>query len=293
MIDNWYMFRGIKYVKAFLVLSISISVFSISYYKLQLGQDFTGGGIVTVSKNLSKEKASMLSVSNYISYINENEVFFNSKTYDDFKGDLGLFSKSIENNGIKVIKSDFIGSKFGVNTLINVCYAVFFAFLSIWIYMLVKFSCKMSNLAVIAIAYNCLVTLGFMAFFGIKIDIVVISGVLIIIGYSVNDTVVVFDRIKVVLIENKQELITKTIAKDALQKVLKRSLKTSIVTFLGVFPLAIFGAKDIQNLAIVVLIGIVFGTFASIVIIPVFLDFINIKMKQRVENKNVDPMKYV
>jgi preprotein translocase subunit SecF len=133
----------------------------------------------------------------------------------------------------------------------------------IMLYIAFRFQFKFSVGSVLALAHDVIITLGFFSVMGIEFDLTVLAAVLAVIGYSLNDTIVVFDRIR----ENFR-LLRKEDAVEviniSLTQTLSRTLMTSFTTLLVVLALAIFGGETIHGFALALLVGIGVGTYSSI-----------------------------
>jgi len=172
-----------------------------------------------------------------------------------------------------------VSSEVAVETARNAAIAVAVAALGILLYISWAFH-RMPNpfrygtCALIALAHDLLVVLGTCAIlgsiFGWEVNLMFITGVLAVIGYSVNNTVVIFDRIRENLVRRVSSSF-KVVANNSLVETLSRSLNTSLTTLVVVVALLLFVGASIQNFAVVLVIGIIAGTYSSICIAPMLL----------------------
>ena len=183
-------------------------------------------------------------------------------------------------NQLKLIYPDLIlnsvdsfGPKLGLELQHNARNAMLLALLLISIYIALRFDRYYALGSVVALLHDVIITLGILALFDIEIGITVIAGILTIIGYSLNDTIVVYDRIR----ENILKLYNNTrfeIVNRSLNETLNRTVITSMTTLMVIIVLLIFGGPVLQPFAITLMIGIVIGTYSSIFIAsPVMLYF--------------------
>ena len=172
-----------------------------------------------------------------------------------------------------------VSSEVAVETARNAAIAVAIAALGILLYISWAFH-RMPNpfrygtCALIALAHDLLVVLGTFAFLssflGWEINLMFITGILAVIGYSVNNTVVIFDRIRENLVRRVSSNF-KVVANNSLVETLSRSLNTSLTTLVVVVALFLFVGASIQNFAVVLIIGIIAGTYSSVCIAPMLL----------------------
>jgi preprotein translocase SecF subunit len=143
-------------------------------------------------------------------------------------------------------------------------FAIIIAMGGILIYVMWRFEFKFALGALIALAHDVLVTLGIFSLTGVEISVTVIAAILTIIGYSLNDTIVVFDRIRenLLLVRDKNRYID--VMNQSINETLSRTIITSLTTFIVVFILAVFGGKVIFDFAFAMIIGVVVGTYSSI-----------------------------
>jgi preprotein translocase subunit SecF len=158
---------------------------------------------------------------------------------------------------------EFVGPQVGDELAEDGGLALLYSMFGILIYVAWRFEHKFSLGSVAALFHDVLITLGFFSVLGMEFDLTVLAAVLAVIGYSLNDTIVVYDRIR----ENFRELRTgspEEIMNISLNQTLSRTLMTSITTALVLVALALLGGEIIHNFAIALLIGVGIGTYSSI-----------------------------
>ena len=275
-------FLGLR--KKFLIFSIVaiiISICLLSVKGLNLGIDFKGGTLIEVStKNTSiGELRDMLSE-------NFNDVSlqeFGSKDKILIRLQNKSNQESIETvNEVKNLiqdkvrefrRSEFVGPTISSELLFRGFQAVSFALIAILIYIWLRFEWQFGFGAVVALTHDVLFTLGLLSVFNVEFSLATIAAILTIAGYSINDTVVIFDRVRENLRKyKKMELVE--IFNLSVNNTLSRTVMTSLTTLLALFSLFIFGGEVIRPFALTMIIGVVIGTYSSVFIaVPTLLIF--------------------
>lgn len=272
-------FLGIrKYAFMLSGLLILIAIGSLVIKGLPLGIDFTGGTVLEIhypqSVNLTKMRTS-LSEQGFgdaaIQHFGSSEdVLIRLKLLDNV--DQKELSRRIltaanqsQSEAGEMRRIEFVGPQVGDELMNDGGLAVLFSLFGVLIYVSLRFEWKFSVGAVLALIHDVLITLGFFAFFGWEFDMTVLSAILAIIGYSINDTIVVYDRIRETFRGGRKGSIV-AITNTALNDTLSRTLLTSFTVFLTVIALVFLGGKTIHGFAIAMLIGVVVGTYSSIYI---------------------------
>lgn len=273
---NAYNFMGWKNFATILSASlVLLSIFSLSTKHLNLGLDFTGGIVVELAYknpvNLDQVR-STLAEAGY----DDAVVQFFGKSTDIMvrlapqEGKQAAVAKHIvevlnvqQSDAIELKRVEFVGPQVGDELRDQSGIALIVALICMMIYVLVRFDFKFSVGAVAALFHDVLITLGIFSFWQIPFDLTVLAAVLAVIGYSINDTIVVFDRIR----ENfrlmrKSEPVE--VFNEALTQTLGRTTITSGTTLLVVIALYVFGGELIHGFSLALLIGITVGTYSSI-----------------------------
>ena len=194
------------------------------------------------------------------------------------KGDVGayvtkLLQDSFKDAKVTSVSVDEVGSMVGQDLKRSGTWAVVLSLCAILIYVAFRFEFGFGLGALVALAHDALISLGLFSLCGRQVSLLVITALLTIIGYSVNDTIVVFDRIREDL-RTDQKSDFKTLANRALNECLSRTVITSVTTFFAVVALFAFGDGSIFDFALTMLIGVVAGTFSSVFIAtPVMMAF--------------------
>ncbi|MCF7943431.1 MAG: protein translocase subunit SecF [Spirochaetia bacterium] len=200
-----------------------------------------------------------------------------------------LLEASFGTDNIIVKQSDYVGPKFSNLLTYRSIIMVVVALALIMAYIWVRFQFASALAAIAALAHDILIMLGFIAIFRLEVTTTTIAAVLTIIGYSLNDTIVVFDRIR----ENTTLLKGKTferIVNTSITQSLSRTLITSLTTLLAVLPLFIFTTGSIRLFSLNLIVGIIVGTYSSIFIAsPVLLSMMNNMLKRKAKHLGKDP----
>ncbi len=166
---------------------------------------------------------------------------------------------------IKILSSESVGSQVGEELFNQGGLGILCAFLMVFIYVAVQFQWKFSAGAIVSLIHDTIVTLGFFALFQWDFDLTVLAAILALIGYSINDTIVIFDRIR----ENfrkMRKMDALTIVNISMTQTLGRSIMTSMTVFLVMIVLFIFGGELLAGFSKAMLVGVVIGTYSSIYI---------------------------
>ncbi len=255
-----------------------ISIGSLATRGLQMGIDFTGGTLIeigyqkaadlTVLRNtLDTEGFSDATVQNFGT---AKDVLIRLKPHEGVSS-ADLSSKVLEAinkttaEPASVRRVEFVGPQVGDDLAEDGFLALLYSTIGILIYIAWRFEWKFSTGAVIATIHDVIVTLGLFSILGLEFDLTVLAAVLALIGYSLNDTIVVYDRIR----ENFRLLrntSTEDIMNISVNVTLSRTIMTSLTVILVLVSLFFLGGEIIHNFSIVLLFGVFFGTYSSIFI---------------------------
>ena len=194
-------------------------------------------------------------------------------------------SNTFTADGFVVLESNFIGPKFSQSLISGSILAVFAALVLILLYVWIRFRVAYALSSIIALTHDVLLLLGFIALFNFEVSSTTIAAVLTIIGYSLNATIVIFDRVR----ENSGLLKDKPlneIIEHSVTQTLSRTILSSLTTVLAVLPLAILSSGSIQLFAVEMIFGIVIGTYSSNFIAPSFLYWITNALEKKKNKSN-------
>lgn len=278
-------FNFVKYRYLFLGFSLSLifAFFSLYVYKyvttghtFNYSIDFEGGTQFLMKFDSPVKTSEVISIleKNGFSGVTArefgtNDIIVRVKAYEKNTEQLGqriigLIKAQIPNNNVQILQSDAIGSGVGQEMRTKSTKAVVIALILMLAYIAFRFwSFGFAFGAVAALAHDAIIILGFFLLFKLEISVNVIGAILAILGYSVNDTIVIFarirDNIKLMPGAKIGDIVNKSV-----NQTLTRTLLTSFSTLLTVLAMFFFGGEALRDMSIALLIGIVFGTYSSI-----------------------------
>jgi preprotein translocase subunit SecF len=169
---------------------------------------------------------------------------------------------SVGGNTGKVLRNEFVGPQVGKELALNGLYALIFVIVGFLIYIAFRFEWKFAVAAIITTLHDVIVVAGWFAISGHEFDLTVLAGILSVMGYSINDTIVVFDRVR----ENFRSMRAdpETVLNKSINQTLSRTVITSFVAFLTVVSLYLYGGGSLRGMAESQMLGIIIGTLSSI-----------------------------
>lgn len=255
----------------FLVL---LSIFSLSFRGLDAGLDFTGGTLIEIKlsqstdlEEIRKVLDSKLKGDFQVSYFgSEQDVLI--KIPGDSENNLSdeIVSSLKESFKFDLRRKDFIGPQIGEELRDQGGLGILAAMLVMMVYIMFRFQFKFAIGALLALIHDVLIVFGFFSIFYLSFNLTVLAAILAVIGYSLNDTIVVSDRIR----ENyrkKRKSDNVDVINRSLNQMLGRTLITSLTTLLVLLALLILGGDFIQNFAIALICGVIIGTYSSIYVL--------------------------
>jgi preprotein translocase subunit SecF len=176
-----------------------------------------------------------------------------------------MLTANLGGTGFEIVRTELVGAKVGQELQRKALMAVLFSFVLTLTYLAMRFEVRFGLAAVIATAHDILITLGFLAIFRVEIALPTVAAILTILGYSLNDTIVVFDRIR----ENMQAKGARKrdpveLVNQSINETLPRTVLTSGTTLAVLFALLVLGGAVIQDFTIVLILGVLIGTYSSI-----------------------------
>ncbi len=259
------------YAIIFSVILISVSIFSLVNQGLKLGIDFTGGTLIEVgykeSVDLSKVRSTLSDAKfngvnvQYFGSTNEILIRLEPQSISSAK----LSSKIIRLLGdeVDIRRVEFVGPKVGEELTNDGGLAMLYALIGILIYVAVRFEYRFAFGSISALIHDVIITLGIFSLLQIEFDLTVLAAILAVIGYSLNDTIVVFDRIRENFLSTRHVDPNKII-NGALNQTLSRTIMTSLTTLIVLLALFFLGGEIIHSFALALLIGVLIGTYSSI-----------------------------
>jgi len=276
---NFIGIRKIMYVVSIIALTIGLFTF-VKRQEANYGIDFTGGvlqqykfqkavPLPEVRKTLSEIGVGDAPIQQFA---DKREILV--RTQEDNSSEItAKFRKTFANNEFEVMRIEKVGPSIGRDLRGKAVKAVIFAMIGICLYVSFRFEFRFAVAAIIALIHDVGISLGAIALTGRELSIPVVAALLTIVGYSINDTIVVFDRIR-----EDRKLMRKASYKEiintSINQTFSRTLLTSITTLLVILSLYFLGGTVINDFAFVMLVGVISGTYSSIFIAsPILLDW--------------------
>lgn len=255
---------------------ILVSIFSLFTLKLNVGIDFTGGSIIEVGYQQAVELEPIRQALESEGFGDAIVQHFGSASevlirlvpdVDKDKAELSTqiitLLQNISESPIDVRRVDFVGPQVGKELTEDGGLAVLYALIAILIYVAFRFEYRFSLGAVAALIHDVMITLGFFSVLQLDFDLSVLASILAVIGYSLNDTIVVFDRVR----ENFRKIRKKSsleVVNMSINQTISRTLMTSFTTLLVLLSLFFLGGEAIHAFALALIIGVLVGTYSSI-----------------------------
>lgn len=269
-----YNFMALRWPAAvFSLVLLAISVGSLATKELQWGLDFTGGTLVEVAYSDSADLTEIRSTLDSRGYSGALVVSFGTDrdvlirlpvgTSDEQGAALLGILQSESSDTVELRRIEFVGPQVGEELREQGGLAMLLALGLVMVYIAFRFQFKFALGAVGALAHDVIIVLGFFSIMGLEFDLTVLAAILAVIGYSLNDTIVVSDRIR----ENFRKLRRVEpieVINQSLSETLGRTLVTSLTTLLVLISLTLVGGEMINGFAIALLVGVVVGTYSSI-----------------------------
>ena len=290
-----------KYYNKFNILSVSLVVISMLFllFKgLNFGIDFKGGTLIELRSTDSKINVSSLrdnlnqmnlgdisvkKFGNDTDYLIKFEINDNKNVIEKIKTNL---DKSFGNN-FNFRRVENVGPKVSAELLRSGIIAISVALALMLIYIWIRFEWQFSLGAIIALFHDVIVTLGLFSLLGLEINLSIIAAVLTIVGYSMNDTVVIFDRVRENL-RKYSDIKIFDLTNISINETLSRTLITSVTTLLALLSIFLFGGEVLKGFSLAMIFGVIFGTYSSIYIANTVLVRLNVTQKTvlREDSKN-------
>lgn len=256
---------------------ILVAIASVIVRGLELGIDFTGGTLVEVGYGEAVELSKVrdaLAAGNFPDatvqhFGTSQDVLVRLAPQKELSSAqlstqaFAALSQAAGDGSIDLRRVEFVGPQVGDELTEDGGLAMLYALVGILIYVALRFEYRFALGSIIALVHDVLITIGIFSIFQIEFDLTVLAAVLAVIGYSLNDTIVVYDRIR----ENFRKMRKGTstdVINASLNQTLSRTLVTSLTTLLVLLALFIFGGEIIHGFALALIIGVVVGTYSSI-----------------------------
>jgi len=282
-----------KFYKLFNLISLSLVIVSILllFVKgLNFGVDFKGGTLIELRAN--DKNITVISLRDSFSNMNLGD--FNVKRFgneNDFL--IKIEKKDTSSNAIEIIKKDLtdnIGKSFNFRRVENVgpkvssellksgIIAIAMSLAAMLFYIWIRFEWQFSLGAILALFHDVIITLGLFSLFALEINLSIVAAVLTIVGYSMNDTVVIYDRVRENL-RKFSDIKIFELTNISINETLSRTIITSVTTLLALVSIYLFGGEILKGFSLAMIMGVVFGTYSSIYIANPVLVKLNVSQR--------------
>ena len=290
---NFY--KRMNFLSSILIL---LSILIILFKGLNLGVDFKGGTLIELrieNKNLTiaelrqsliKMELGNVAVKKFgkegdylvkMEKTDTNDANFIKSINEKLSSDLGsaVNFRRVENVGPKVsnelLKAGMLAISLSLGAML--------------IYIWIRFEWQFSVAAIAAIIHDVIITVGFFSFLSFEVNLSIVAAVLTIVGYSMNDTVVIFDRIRENL-KKYSKIQIKDISNTSTNETLSRTLITSVTTLLALFSIYIFGGEILKGFSFAMIVGVIVGTYSSIFVATPILNYTGVNQKSILKDDN-------
>jgi len=275
----------------FSVLMIFISILFLLFKGLNFGVDFKGGTLIEIRSN--NVKTNISNIRDSFAQMNLGDV--SVKQFGNDKDFIVKFEKQNSNDpnfiiNIKEKLSNSIGDNFDFRRIENVgpkvssellksgIIAIALSLTAMLIYIWIRFEWQFSLGAIIALFHDVIITLGIFSIFSLEINLSIVAAVLTIVGYSMNDTVVIYDRVRENL-KKYSDIKIFDLTNISINETLSRTIITSVTTLLALVSIFLFGGEILKGFSFAMILGVIIGTYSSIYIANPILVLLKISQK--------------
>lgn len=277
---NFDFVKNRKVVYIISAIIILIGIISIIFQGFNYGIDFAGGSLLQIKFN---DPVSITEVRNNLGEFDLSQSTIQDLSDTEFvirtekispekrKEILSVLKENLSD--LEVLRVETVGPVIGENLKKTALYAILFAFMGIIMYITVRFEFRYSIISILALSHDCLVVLGIFSLLQKEITISIMAAVLTIVGYSLNNTIVILDRLRENIKFKTRESFG-NIVNLSINQSLSRTINTALTTVLPVLAIYLFGGSILSDFALALLIGMVAGTYSSIFIAsPLLVDW--------------------
>jgi len=259
------------------VLILTGVVFMAAHKGLRMSIDFAGGALVEIQLDEPTPIADVRDAVSAAGFAGAEITRFGAPTEYLVKvkavGNADQVAEQLKNalsaglsgHTVEIRRTESVGPKIGAELRTAAFWAVMYSLLGIVIYVSWRFQFRMAIAAIVALVHDVLFTLGFFSVTDIEISLAVIAALLTIVGYSLNDTIVIFDRVRENLHTRRRENFEKLV-NGSINETLSRTIITSLTTLFVVLCLVFFGGEVIRDFALALTVGIIAGTYSTVFI---------------------------
>ena len=260
---------------------IIISLFSLFSKGLNFGIDFAGGTVIQIKYDKEAPISDIRNILKETSHSNAAITKFGSDqeiiiritgSNSSLGNDIGEELKTtLANTGnFEIRRVDMVGAKVGGELAEKGLMSLLLSFIGIIIYVSFRFNWKFALVSLLALVHDVIIAIGAVSLFNVEVNLDILAAILTLLGYSLNDTIIIFDRIREVIQTTKEDDLEKLID-DSVSRTLPRTTLTSLTVLFTVLTLYLFGGEIINGFAFTMLVGVIVGTYSSIFVASSFL----------------------
>ena len=269
-----------KFYKLFNLISlllIIISILLLLFKGLNFGVDFKGGTLIelrstdkTVNTSSLRQSFNNMNLGevNVKKFGNENDYLIKFEKKDTKPEFIESLKKKLSNsigNSFNFRRVESVGPKVSSELLKSGVIAIAMSLAAMLFYIWIRFEWQFSLGAILALFHDVVITLGFFSLFGLEINLSIVAAVLTIVGYSMNDTVVIYDRVRENL-RKFSDIKIFELTNISINETLSRTIITSVTTLLALVSIYLFGGEILKGFSLAMILGVIFGTYSSIYI---------------------------
>lgn len=282
-----------KFYKKFNIISlilVFVSLFLLLFKGLNYGVDFKGGTLIEIRTNKDSNNISIIRDS--FNQMNLGDVSvkkfgietdfivkFEKQSSNDPKFIENIKSNLSESIGnVEFRRVENVGPKVSSELLRSGIIAIALSLAAMLLYIWIRFEWQFSVGAIFALFHDVIITLGIFSLFSLEINLSIVAAVLTIVGYSMNDTVVIFDRVRENL-KKYADIKIFELTNISINETLSRTIITSVTTLLALLSIYLFGGEILKGFSLAMILGVLFGTYSSIYIANPILVFLKVSQK--------------
>lgn len=288
LVNRQFDFMGKRRI-AFVVsgLLILISIASLLFQQLNLGLDFTGGTLVEVRYTVAPSLDTVRQILEGAGFRDVSVQTFGASTevlirlqqaFDPDVGEQVVGLLRAEGDTVELVRAEFVGAQVGEQLRDQSGLGLLVALGVVMLYVAFRFQYKFAIGALLALIHDVIVVVGAFSLFQLEFDLTVLAALLAVIGYSLNDTIVVYDRIRESIRTSRIDDMP-AIFNEAINLTLSRTLATSGTTLLVLLALLVLGGEMLEGFSIALILGIVVGTFSSVYVASALLLSVHLERK--------------
>ncbi len=287
-----------KHFGLFSIILVIISLIFLFFKGLNFGVDFKGGTLIeirTTKANINiseiRDSFKQMNLGNVAVKQFGNDTDFIVK-FDKKNSNDPNFIKNIKNKLTNSIGDNFnfrrvenVGPKVSAELLKSGIIAIVLSLAAMLFYIWIRFEWQFSIGAILALFHDVIITLGLFSLFNLEINLSIVAAVLTIVGYSMNDTVVIYDRVRENL-KKYSDIKIFELSNISINETLSRTIITSVTTLLALLSIFFFGGEILKGFSFAMILGVIFGTYSSIFIANPLLVFLNVSQKTIIKEEN-------